>query len=76
VFEADGLPTVIIAARPFAVRLENMSVPRLLITPHPMGRVLGAPGDTEKQRRVVEAALDLLEEACEKSVRLMEGAYP
>ncbi|MEW5830253.1 MAG: hypothetical protein AB1846_15280, partial [Chloroflexota bacterium] len=44
-------------------RLAAMRLPRLVITPHPMGRTLGAPGDHATQGRVLRAALDLLEQA-------------
>lgn len=37
-----------------------MSVPRALITQHPLGRPLGAPNDVERQRAVIERALGLL----------------
>jgi hypothetical protein len=37
-----------------------MGLSRSLITQHPMGRPLGAPGDGSRQRAVVEAALGLL----------------
>ncbi len=40
-----------------------MNLPRTLITPFPMGRTLGAPGDVETQRRVIKTALELLENA-------------
>ncbi len=39
---------------------DQMSLARALITPNPLGRPLGAPFDTERQREVVVAALDLL----------------
>ncbi len=75
IFEAAGLPTVIVAALPFRGRLEPMAPPRLLVTAHPMGRVFGAPGDSHRQRRVVEAALGLLEEARRNpTVREMAGS--
>lgn len=38
-------------------------MPRMLITPHLMGRTIGPVGDRERQRAVVSAALDLLESA-------------
>lgn len=44
----------------FGYVAELMSLPRSVITQHPMGRPLGAPGDTERQRDVVEQALGLL----------------
>ncbi len=40
---------------------ELMGLSRSLITHHPMGRPLGAPGDGKRQRAVVEAALALLD---------------
>ncbi len=61
--EAAGILTVIIAARTFRPRLEPMRLPRVLLTPFPMGRPLGAPGDGEVQREVVLAGLRLLETA-------------
>ena len=61
--EAAGIPTVIVAVRAFRPRMEPMNLPRLLLTPHLMGRSLGLPGDTETQRTVLRAAFDLLETA-------------
>ena len=52
-------------ARPFRPRLEAMRAPRLLVTRHIMGRPLGAPWDTERQRNVILAALELLTSAKE-----------
>lgn len=63
VFEESGLSTVIVAVKAFQGRLETMHVPRALITPHLMGRPLGRPGDDDRQRQVVQAALALLESA-------------
>jgi hypothetical protein len=59
--EAAGIPTVIIASRVFRSRLEILTLPRLLLTPHLMGRPLGSPGDVARQREVIIAALELLE---------------
>ncbi len=61
--EEAGISTVIIAVRGFRKRLEAMSPPRVLITNHPMGRPVGKPGDPDRQRQVVEAALKLIYEA-------------
>ena len=61
--EEAGIATVVIAADAFRPRLEAMALPRLLLTPHPMGRVLGAPGDVERQTEVLEMALRFLDEA-------------
>ncbi len=40
-----------------------MRLPRLVVTPYPMGRTLGAPGDRETQKKAIRLALDLLENA-------------
>jgi hypothetical protein len=64
-FEEVGIPTVIIAAATFRPRMEPMTLPRLVLTPYPMGRPLGAPGDIEGQRTTLLAALDLLANATE-----------
>lgn len=57
--EAAGIPTVGIYIGAFAHVPRQMSVARALITPHPLGRPLGAPGDSDRQLAVVEAALEL-----------------
>lgn len=59
--EAAGIPTVGVYIGAFAHVPRQMSVARALITPHPLGRPLGAPGDTERQLAVVEAALELFD---------------
>ena len=59
--ESAGIPTVGVYVRSFAHVPELMGVARALVTRHPMGRPLGAPGDAERQRSVVRAALALLE---------------
>jgi hypothetical protein len=61
--EANDIPTVMIAIKAFLPRLEPMKIPRLVITPHPMGRTLGAPGDRQRQRHTLVVALKLLETA-------------
>jgi hypothetical protein len=61
--EAGGIPTVVIGIRAFRNRLAAMRLPRTIITPHPLGRTLGAPGDHETQTRVIKAAFELLENA-------------
>ncbi len=61
--EEAGIPTVIIATEAFRPRLEAMTVPRLVLTPNPMGRPLGAPHDVAGQRKTLNAALALLESA-------------
>lgn len=63
VFEAAGLPTVIVMVRAFLPRIAAMKPPRVVVTRHVMGRPLGAPHDVERQGAVLRAALGLLAEA-------------
>ncbi|MEM9464594.1 MAG: hypothetical protein AAGA90_04445 [Actinomycetota bacterium] len=71
--EAAGIPTVMIASETFAGRMIPMSIPRLVLTPQPLGRPLGPPGDAERQRVVLEEARAFLEAATEgASVRRLE----
>lgn len=74
-FEAAGLPTVVVQVRAFRHVAEEMKLPRTIITRHPMGRPLGAPGDRRRQRQVVRAALSLLETATKAPV-LIELTAP
>jgi hypothetical protein len=53
----------VIGTRAFRDRLAAMRLPRTVITPHLLGRPLGAPGDTAMQRKILLSALDFLEEA-------------
>jgi hypothetical protein len=41
----------------------RLRVPRVVITPHLMGRTVGPANDRDRQRTVVEAALNLLVDA-------------
>jgi hypothetical protein len=59
--ETAGIATVIIAVAAFRDRLTAMRLPRLVITPYLMGRPLGMPGDMNRQRATLMAALNLLE---------------
>lgn len=61
--EEASIPTVVIGTRAFRDRLAAMRLPRTVITPHLLGRPLGAPGDVKTQRSVILSALDLLENA-------------
>ena len=49
--------------RTFAHVAGRLQVPRVLVTPHLMGRTIGPAGDRQRQREVVDAALRLLVEA-------------
>ena len=74
--EEAGIPTVIIAARAFRDHLAKMTLPRVVTTPHPMGRPLGAPGDHQRQRDTILSALDLLESARQVGTILdLPGSY-
>jgi hypothetical protein len=61
--EAEGIPTVSVFIRAFRHVAVKLQVPRVLVTPHLMGRTIGPVGDDERQRAVTVAALRLLEEA-------------
>lgn len=61
--EDAGIATVIIASEAFEVRMRMMTLPRVLLTPHLMGRPVGPPNDRARQRACVLAALDLLDSA-------------
>ncbi len=58
--ETAGIPAVSVYVRSFGHIPELMGLSRAVITRHPMGRPLGAPGDTERQAQVVRSAIDLL----------------
>ncbi len=58
--ERAGIPTVSIFVEAFRHVAGRLRVPRVLVTPHLMGRTVGPVGDRATQTRVVEAALDLL----------------
>lgn len=73
--EAAGIPTVAVYVRAFRHVADAMRMPRAVITRHPMGRTLGAPFDDERQREVLESALDLLETATSPTVIELLMAY-
>jgi len=59
VFEAAGLASVVLASNREQAR--RIAPPRALFCDFPLGRPLGAPRDPALQRRVLEAAFDLLQ---------------
>jgi len=61
--EAAGIPTVVVAVAAFEEPLIKMALPRVLLTPFLLGRPVGTAGDEGTQRKVLFAALDLLESA-------------
>lgn len=74
--EAAEIATVIIAVKSFQPALSKMALPRVLITPHLMGRPVGPPGDLDRQEAVVVAALSLLDQASENgALQEFPGGY-
>jgi hypothetical protein len=56
--EDEGIATTIISL--IRVHSEKVRAPRNLFVPYELGRPLGAPNDSDTQKRVLKAALDLL----------------
>ncbi len=63
--EESGIPTVTVMVKAFEHRARELKSPRTLVVEHPMGRPLGAAGDTARQHEVLNAAFDLLGSATE-----------
>ena len=63
VLEEAGIATVCVYIRSFRHQAHLLKPPRTLVTQHILGRTIGAPGDIERQRDVVRAALELLDTA-------------
>ncbi len=61
--EEAGIPTVTVMVRAFRHVAEAMKLSRTVVTRNPMGRTMGAQGDKERQREVLETALSLLQTA-------------
>jgi hypothetical protein len=61
--EQQGIPTVSVFIRAFRHKAVELRVPRVLVTPHLMGRTIGPVGDERRQRSVVGAALALFVDA-------------
>jgi hypothetical protein len=61
--ETEGIPTVSVFVRAFRHKAVELQVPRVLVTPHLMGRTVGPVGDVGRQRDVTSAALRLLRDA-------------
>ncbi|MFQ5556556.1 MAG: hypothetical protein ACE5GB_03480 [Acidimicrobiales bacterium] len=72
--ESAGIASVGVYVASFGHIPALMGVARAVVAPHPMGRPLGAPGDTERQLEVVRAALTLLE-ASEPTVTELSHRY-
>jgi hypothetical protein len=61
--DTAGIPTVSIFVQAFAHVADRMRLPRVVVTPHLVGRTVGPVGDRRGQREVVRASLRLLREA-------------
>ena len=59
--EAAGIPTVIVGSAIDIV--EHCGAPRFVFTDFPLGNPCGRPYDAEMQRSIIEAAIDLLQNA-------------
>lgn len=59
--EEAGIPTAIIASLPSVAA--QAGAPRILAVDTPMGAALGEPDNSEMQRTILAAALDLLASA-------------
>lgn len=74
--EEAGTPTVAIYVHAFRHVAEAMKLPRVVVTRHPIGRALGAPGDIERQREVLSRAFQLLQNAnAGASLVELDGPY-
>ncbi len=60
-FEGGGIATVVVTNMPFWA--ERVGTPRTLAVEFPFGHPLGGTHDREMQRRVILAALELIERA-------------
>ena len=74
-FEDAGIPTVTVMVGAFEHVARRMSLPRVLLTPFPMGRPLGAAGDTERQSDVLTTAFDLLDRSPEPTITWYDHAF-
>ncbi len=76
ILEENNLPTVIIATEAFSEKLASMSLPRIVLTPFPMGRPLGKPGNYNQHEIVLKESLKLLKSASSsKSFKKLDIKY-
>ncbi len=66
--EEAGIVTTAVYVRAFRHVVDEMQLPRVLVTNHPMARPLGPAGDRIRQREVVASALSLIDSAEERTV--------
>jgi hypothetical protein len=70
------MATVVIGVAAYRERMAAMHLPRTVVTPHLMGRPMGAPHDRARQTEVLLAALDLLDRAEQgNTVVELPGSY-
>lgn len=63
-----GIATTAVYVRAFRHVVEEMQLPRAVVTNHPMGRPLGPVGERARQREIVELALSLVDSATTRTV--------
>ncbi len=73
--EAAGIPSVSISVAAFGHVPDQMALSRALITDHPMGRPLGAPGDHNRHLAVVSSALELIDQATARTIERFPLPY-
>jgi len=57
------MATTAVLIEAFEVQARQMALPRVLLTPNPMGRPVGPPHQIEVQRAAVRSALELIDGA-------------
>ncbi len=73
--EANGIPTVVIAAARDIV--EQCGVPRMLFVDFPLGNPCGVPFDVQMQSTILDDALSLLEDATTpRTIRVAPQVWP
>ncbi len=76
ILEDNGIATVIIAVASFKDNLESMHLPRVLLTPFPLGRPIGFPNNKAQHIRVIKAALNRLNNVTDpKTVTTINEQY-
>jgi hypothetical protein len=60
-FEQEGFCTIFVTMMPYWAK--KIGVPRTLAVAYPFGHTLGLPGDTHKQRSVLDEALSVFEKS-------------
>jgi len=76
ILEEEGIATVVIATEVFEKRLTSMTLPRILLTPYPMGRPLGFPKQGTEHKQIIVEALNLLEASKDFSTHYWKKERP